>query len=104
MKSREGLGREVRERVPSLTSPPPSLLFFRAPLLRTAPHYLNAWNRLGTRQLRWFNQHNQGSLVVKTMQAYQAIHDIVKSLINKGILVSLAYSNQEIKTRLQPGS
>ena len=30
MKSRGGLGREVRERVPSLTSPPPSLLFFRA--------------------------------------------------------------------------
>ena len=29
MKSRVGLGREVR--VPSLTSPPPSLLFFRAP-------------------------------------------------------------------------
>ena len=29
MKSRGGLGREVR--VPSLTSPPPSLLFFRAP-------------------------------------------------------------------------
>ena len=61
-------------------------------------------NIRGTRQLRWFNQHNQGSLVVKTMQAYQAIHDIVKSLVNKGILVSLAYSNQEIKTRLQPGS
>ena len=31
----------------SLTSPPPSLLFFsRSFLLRTAPHYLNAWNRL----------------------------------------------------------
>ena len=29
MKSRGGLGREVRE--PSLTSPPPSLLLFRAP-------------------------------------------------------------------------
>ena len=29
MKSRGGLGREVR--VPSLTSPPPSLLLFRAP-------------------------------------------------------------------------
>ena len=29
MKSRGGLGREVG--VPSLTSPPPSLLFFRAP-------------------------------------------------------------------------
>ena len=28
MKSRGGLGREVRERVPSLTSPTPSLLFF----------------------------------------------------------------------------
>ena len=45
IKSRGGLGREVR--VPSLTSPPPSLLFFsRSFLLRTAPHYLNAWNRL----------------------------------------------------------
>ena len=32
MKSRGGLGREVREpSLPSLTSPPPSLLFFRAP-------------------------------------------------------------------------
>ena len=31
MKSRGGLGKEVRERVPSLTSPPLSLLFFRAP-------------------------------------------------------------------------
>ena len=30
MKSRGGLGREVRERVLSLTSPTPSLLFFRA--------------------------------------------------------------------------
>ena len=30
MKSRGGLGREVQE-PPSLTSPPPSLLFFRAP-------------------------------------------------------------------------
>ena len=29
MKGRGGLGREAR--VPSLTSPPPSLLFFRAP-------------------------------------------------------------------------
>ena len=28
MKSRGGLGREVRERVLSLTSPPPSLIFF----------------------------------------------------------------------------
>ena len=46
MKSRGGLGREVRE--PSLTSPTPSLLFFsRSFFLRTAPHYLNAWNRLG---------------------------------------------------------
>ena len=45
IKSRGGLGREVR--VPSLSSSPPSLLFFRAPfLLRTARHYLNAWNRL----------------------------------------------------------
>ena len=33
--------------VPSLSSPPPSLLFFsRSFLLRTAPHYLNAWHRL----------------------------------------------------------
>ena len=47
MKSRGGLGRQVRERVPSLTSPPPSLLFFsRSFLLRTSPHYPNAWNRL----------------------------------------------------------
>ena len=31
-----------------LTSPPPSLVFIfsRSFLLRTAPHYLNAWNRL----------------------------------------------------------
>ena len=50
IKSRGGLGREVR--VPSLTSPPPSLLFFsRSFLLRTAPHYLNAWNRLS---FGWF--------------------------------------------------
>ena len=51
IKSRGGLGREVR--VPSLTSPPPSLLFFSRPfLLRTAPHYLNAWNRLESGNLR----------------------------------------------------
>ena len=41
IKSRGGLGRET------LTSPPPSLLFFsRSFLLRTALHYLNAWNTL----------------------------------------------------------
>ena len=37
---------------PSLTSPPPSLLFFRSLfLLRTAPHYLNDWNRLTDSQI-----------------------------------------------------
>ena len=41
MKSRGGLGREVR--VPSLTSPPPSLFIFsHSFLFRNAPHYLNA--------------------------------------------------------------
>ena len=48
MKSRGGLGREVRE--PSLTSPPPSLLFFRAPFTShrspLSERLLNAWNRL----------------------------------------------------------
>ena len=44
MKSRGGLGREVRFPL----SPPPSLafIFSRSFFLRTAPHYLNAWNRL----------------------------------------------------------
>ena len=47
MKSRGGLGREVRERC-SLFHLFSSLafIFSRSFLLRTAPHYLNAWNRL----------------------------------------------------------
>ena len=47
MKSRGELGREVRF---PLSPPPPSpclaFTFSRPFLLRTAPHYLNAWNRL----------------------------------------------------------
>ena len=44
MKSRGGLGREVLSHLP----PPPSLafIFSRSFFLHTAPHYLNAWNRL----------------------------------------------------------
>ena len=52
MKSRGGLGREVRE-PSSLSHLSPSLafIFSLSFLLRTAPHYLNAWNRLvGTGQ------------------------------------------------------
>ena len=40
MKSRGGLGREVH------LSPSLAFIFLRSFLLRTAPHYLNAWNRL----------------------------------------------------------
>ena len=48
IKRRGRLGREV----PFLTSPPPSLLFFRSLfLLHTAPHYLNDWNRLTDSQI-----------------------------------------------------
>ena len=42
MKSRGGLGREVREHL----SPSLAFIFSHSFLLRTAPHYLNAWNRL----------------------------------------------------------
>ena len=45
MKSRGGLGREVRE-LPLSPLPLPRFYFFVLLLLRTAPHYLNAWNRL----------------------------------------------------------
>ena len=45
MKSRGGLGREVRE-LPLSPLPLPRFYFFALLLLRTAPHYLNAWNRL----------------------------------------------------------
>ena len=41
MKSRGGLGREVSHLSSSL-----AFIFSRSFLLRTAPHYLNAWNRL----------------------------------------------------------
>ena len=40
MKSRGGLGREVH------LSSSLAFIFSRSFLLRTAPHYLNAWNRL----------------------------------------------------------
>ena len=49
IKSRGGLGTEVRELTSlSLSHLAPSLafIFSRSFLLRTAPHYLNAWNRL----------------------------------------------------------
>ena len=49
MKSRGGLGREVRERSLSHLSPSLAFLFSRSFLLGTAPHYLNAWNRLSRR-------------------------------------------------------
>ena len=39
MKSRGGLGRECSSSL--------AFIFSRSFLLRTAPHYLNAWNRLG---------------------------------------------------------
>ena len=54
MKSRGGLGREVRERcsLPHL-SPSLAFIFSRSFLLRTAPHYLNAWNRL-MKFVKWF--------------------------------------------------
>ena len=48
MKSRGGLGREVLTGVPPLTSL--AFIFSRSFLLRTAPHYLNAWNRLSSRK------------------------------------------------------
>ena len=44
MKSRGGLGREVRFPLSPLSLP--RFYFSRCFLLRTAPHYLNAWNRL----------------------------------------------------------
>ena len=44
MKSRGGLGREVRA-----PPPLPRFYFFRAPFF-FAPHYLNAWNRLTTKR------------------------------------------------------
>ena len=61
MKSRGGLEREVREvKCGSLShlSPSLDLIFSRSVLLRTAPHYLNAWNRLeptalSARSLTW---------------------------------------------------
>ena len=46
MKSKGGLGREVRERSLSHLSPSLAFIFSRSFLLRTAPYYLNAWNRL----------------------------------------------------------
>ena len=46
MKSRGGLGTEVRERSLSHLSPSLAFIFSRSFLRRTAPHYLNAWNRL----------------------------------------------------------
>ena len=46
MKSRGGLGREVRVRSLSHLSSSLAFIFWRSFLLRTAPHYLNAWNRL----------------------------------------------------------
>ena len=46
MKSRGGLGREVLTGVTPLTSL--AFIFSRSFLLRTAPHYLNAWNRLSS--------------------------------------------------------
>ena len=53
MKSRGGLGREVREfknksnrRSLSHLSSSLAFTFSRSLLLCTAPHYLNAWNRL----------------------------------------------------------
>ena len=49
MKSKGGLGREVRERSLSHLSPSLALIFSRSFLLRTAPHYLDAWNRLSRR-------------------------------------------------------
>ena len=61
MKSRGGLRREVREvKCGSLSHLSPSLdfIFSRSFLLRTAPHYLNAWTRLeptalSARSLTW---------------------------------------------------
>ena len=49
MKSKGGLGREVRERSLSHLSPSLAFIFSRSFLLGTAPHYLNAWNRLSRR-------------------------------------------------------
>ena len=43
MKRRGGLGREVQERHISSSL---AFIFSRSFLLRTAPHHLNAWNRL----------------------------------------------------------
>ena len=53
MKSRWGLGREVRE--PHLSASL-AFIFSRSFLLRTAPHYLNAWNRLQPNALFFFFQ------------------------------------------------
>ena len=51
MKSRGGLGREGRE--PHLSSSL-AFIFSRSFLLRTASHYLNAWNRLQPNALFFF--------------------------------------------------
>ena len=53
MKSRGGLGTEVRERSLSHLSPSLAFIFSRSFLRRTAPHYLNAWNRLVITKISW---------------------------------------------------
>ena len=73
MKSRGGLGREVRGSLSHL-SPSLSFIFSRSFLLCSAPHHLNAWNRLGTKAsnahdaVPMFCEHPLKILKAKTMK------------------------------------
>ena len=72
MKSRGGLGREVRE--PSPTSPPPSIFMFsHSFLLCNAPHQLNAWNRLHSPMRE---KHSLGFLSVSCAVSHLLVYKI----------------------------
>ena len=96
MKSRGGLGREVRE--PSLSHLSPSLafIFSRSFLLRIAPHYLNAWNRLVLLASADFLVKVQE----KVEKEEQDIKDHLNSLYSKyGKLKDMGRGAKEILTR-----
>ena len=96
MKSRGGLGREVRERC-SLSHLSSSLafIFSRSFLLRTAPHYLNAWNRL-KKQLR---RCLQGFLFVKKASVKRKLETQLKTIRNvcKSAPGSLFWASNELQ-------